>query len=90
MFGLVIFAFIQGRWWEKDERLALNMLPHVNDDVLSVLKDRGIITGHDLLSSTADHLRGALRTVIGPPQVTEFLQVCKHYVKLFEGLFGKI
>jgi len=66
---------MQGRWWEKDERLALNMLPHVNADVLSILKERGLVTGHDLLSSSADHLRGALRTVIGPPQVAEVLQV---------------
>lgn len=69
-------SFVQGRWWEKDERLALNMLPHVNADVLAVLKERHIITGYDLLSSSADHVRGALRTVVGPPQVTEFLQVC--------------
>jgi hypothetical protein len=85
----MICVFIQGRWWEKDERLALNMLPHVNSDVLSVLKDRGIVTGHDLLSSSADHVRGALRTVIGPPQVTEFLQVCNQYFKLLGALFGR-
>ncbi|KAG0625562.1 hypothetical protein M758_2G065100 [Ceratodon purpureus] len=78
---------MQGRWWEKDERLALNMLPHVNSDVLSVFKDRGIVTGHDLLSCSADQVRGALRTVIGPPQVTEFLQVCKQLFNLFWGAF---
>ncbi|XP_024368754.1 DExH-box ATP-dependent RNA helicase DExH14 isoform X1 [Physcomitrium patens] len=66
---------MQGLWWEKDDRLALKMLPYVNSDVLSVFKDRGIVSGNDLLSSTADQVRGALRTVIGPPQVTEFLNV---------------
>lgn len=59
------------------------MLPYVNSDVLSVFKDRGIVSGNDLLSSTADQVRGALRTVIGPPQVTEFLNVRKRYFTLF-------
>lgn len=57
-------------------RVALNMLPHVNDDVKIVLKERGVVSGHDLLSRSSDFVRNALRTVIGPPQVAEFLQVC--------------
>lgn len=56
--------------------MALNMLPHVNDDVKIVLKERGVVSGHDLLSRSSDFVRNALRTVIGPPQVAEFLQVC--------------
>ena len=70
--------------------MALNMLPHVNAEVLSVLKNRGIVTGHDLLSSSADHVRGALRTVIGPPQVAEFLQVRQQFLILLVGHFGEI
>jgi len=66
---------MQGLWWEENDQLALKMLPHINGAVLDALKERGISSGSELLSSSADHVRGALRTVIGPPQVNEFIQV---------------
>jgi hypothetical protein len=86
VYSFLHFASSQGLWWEENDQLALKMLPHINGAVLDALKERGISSGSELLSSSADHVRGALRTVIGPPQVNEFIQVSENIICFQESL----
>ncbi len=52
------------------------MLPHVEGSTLTALRHQGISNLHQLLSFTADHIRGILKSIFVPSQVAEFMQVC--------------
>jgi len=65
----------QGLWWDEGEHLGLKMLPHVEGSTLTALRHHGISNLHQLLSFTADRIRGILKSIFVPSQVTDFMQV---------------
>lgn len=66
---------MQGLWWDEGEHLGFKMLPHVEGSTLTALRHQGISNLHQLLSFTADHIRGILKSIFVPSQVAEFMQV---------------
>lgn len=56
--------------------MALKMLPHMDSSALTTLRERGIVGIYDLLSRSADDVRGILKFVLVPSQIIEFMQVC--------------
>jgi hypothetical protein len=52
------------------------MLPHVEGSTLTALRHQGISNLHQLLSFTADRIRGILKSIFVPSQVADFMQVC--------------
>ncbi|CAK9255752.1 unnamed protein product [Sphagnum jensenii] len=56
---------MQGLWWDEGEHLGFKMLPHVEGSTLTALQHQGISNLHQLLSFTADRIRGILKSIFG-------------------------